>query len=308
MDLTLIIPVYNAEATLAEQLDALVEEQWSGDWEVIIANNGSTDGSLAIAEAYDSKIPNLRMIDASERRGAAFACNKGAEAARGETIAFVDADDVIAQGWVAAMGEASKTNNFMASQFDYKKLRLQDEQGYGGGTQANGVQRMWWPPFYPHAGSCGMAIKKHLHLQVGGFNEQMLVLYDTDYCIRLNRLGVRLSFVRDALMHIRNRSTKRGIYQQGKMWGQYNVLLYKKYRDEGQKLPAPFKRFFRDAARVLKKLLKGKTDPNLIFQAGWHVGLLKGSLLYRVAPPVIGLVPIPEAADDQAQAQGAGRN
>ncbi|MFK7787933.1 MAG: glycosyltransferase family 2 protein, partial [Phycisphaeraceae bacterium] len=290
MKLSLIIPIYNAAATLGEQLDAIAAVQWPGEWELILADNGSTDTSMSVARSYEGRIANLRIVDASDHQGAGYARNKGAEVATGETLAFVDADDVIAPGWVAAMAKASETHDFLASRFDYIKLCDQAEQDYCGGTQVNGIQHMWWPPFYPHSGSCGLVVKKTLHDAVGGFDNDWVELQDTDYCIRLYRHGARLRFAPDALMHIRNRSTYKGIFRQAKLWGQYNVLLYKRYRLEDNKLPHPTRRFCRDAYKALKRYIRGPVNSGVIYQLGWHVGLLKGSLMYRVAPPVVGLV------------------
>ena len=304
MKLSLIVPVHNSEATLGEQLDALASEQWAGDWEVIVCDNGSTDASLEIARSYEGRIPNLRMIDASGRRGAAHARNKGVQAATGETVAFVDADDVVGTGWVAAIAEASEKYDFMASRFDYRKLCERPEQEYGGGTQVEGIQRMWWPPFYPHSGACGIAIKKHLHEAVGGFDEDWLGLEDTDYCIRLYQHGARLKFVPDAMMHIRNRSTYKGIFRQAESWGKSNARLYKRYRQADSKLPHATRRFCGDAYHTLKRVVRGPRNAAVMYQLGWHVGLLKGSLRYRVAPPVVGLVSIPDELCDAEEPAG----
>lgn len=294
MKLSLILPVHNSEATLGDQLEALAAETWPGDWELIICDNGSTDASLDIARRYNGRIPNLHFVDASGRRGASYARNKGVEVARGETVAFIDADDVIGRGWIAAIAEASESHDFMASRFEYQKLCETPEQDYGGGTQIDGIQHMWWPPFYPYSGACGIAIRKTLHEEIGGFDEKWPRLQDAEYCIRLHRHGARLQFVPDALMHIRNRATYKGIFHQAELWGQYNVLLYKHYRQEDKKLPHPFKRYIQDACKALKRWIRGPVNSRVMYQLGWHYGLLKGVLMYRVAPPVVGLIPLPE--------------
>ena len=82
MKLSVIIPCYNAAETIAEQLEALTRQQWDKPWEIIVANNRSTDGSMAIVERYMERLPNLRIVDASERQGQPFALNTGILAAR----------------------------------------------------------------------------------------------------------------------------------------------------------------------------------------------------------------------------------
>ena len=106
MKLSVIIPCFNVADTLAAQLEALANQQWSKPWKIIISDNGSTDDSVTIVEHYKEKLPNLRVVDVSDKSGRAHACNVGALAAAGEALAFCDADDEVAAGWVAAMGEA----------------------------------------------------------------------------------------------------------------------------------------------------------------------------------------------------------
>ena len=70
--LTVVIPVRNSAGTLGEQLDALARQTFEGDWEVVIADNESTDSSCEIAKAHVGHRGRLRVIDASQRKGAAY--------------------------------------------------------------------------------------------------------------------------------------------------------------------------------------------------------------------------------------------
>ncbi len=89
---TVVTPVWNAEATLAEAVGS-VRAQTRGDWEMLIVDDGSTDGSRALAEALAAGEPRIRVLGRGARRGAAAARNEGIAAARGRVIAFLDADD-----------------------------------------------------------------------------------------------------------------------------------------------------------------------------------------------------------------------
>ena len=68
MRLSVIIPCYNAATTIAGQLDALTGQRWSHQWEVIVVNNHSTDGSMEVVERYRTRLPQLRIVDAFARR------------------------------------------------------------------------------------------------------------------------------------------------------------------------------------------------------------------------------------------------
>ena len=88
MRYSVIIPVYNAEGTLRRCLDSLVGQHFS-DYELLLINDGSTDGSDAICREYASTYSCVRYF-AKENGGVSSARNLGLEQAEGEYILFVD--------------------------------------------------------------------------------------------------------------------------------------------------------------------------------------------------------------------------
>lgn len=95
MTFSIIIPVYNAEKTLAASLDSLRAQRFR-DFEAVFVDDGSTDRSPAILEAFaaDSGIP-CRYVRQERNSGVAAARNRGLKEARGEYLAFLDADDIL---------------------------------------------------------------------------------------------------------------------------------------------------------------------------------------------------------------------
>lgn len=95
--LSVIIPVYNSEATIAESLDSVVREcaVQSGGWEVILVDDGSTDRSAEMILQYIDRSPCADRISLIRQAngGAAAARNAGLRAAQGEYVAFNDSDD-----------------------------------------------------------------------------------------------------------------------------------------------------------------------------------------------------------------------
>jgi glycosyltransferase involved in cell wall biosynthesis len=96
---SVVIPVFNGERYLAEALSS-VAGQTCPPQEIIVIDDGSRDGSAAIAKAF----PGVRCV-AQDHRGQSAARNRGAEAARGEYLAFLDADDL----WVEDKLERQQT-------------------------------------------------------------------------------------------------------------------------------------------------------------------------------------------------------
>ena len=88
---SVVIPVYNAEKYLCECLDSAAG-QTLRDVEILCIDDGSTDNSAAVVAQYIKKDPRIRLIR-QENSGSGAARNRGIRTARGEYIAFLDADD-----------------------------------------------------------------------------------------------------------------------------------------------------------------------------------------------------------------------
>jgi glycosyltransferase involved in cell wall biosynthesis len=89
---SVIIPAFNAARFLRRAVDS-VRAQTLTDWEVIIAEDGSTDETLALARALQRENPNRIRVISQANSGASAARNTGIDAARGDYLAFLDADD-----------------------------------------------------------------------------------------------------------------------------------------------------------------------------------------------------------------------
>lgn len=95
--LTIVVPTYNAEKYLRDNLESFCIKEILDDIEVLIINDGSTDGSLEIAEDYVRRFPNTYSVITKENGGHGSGINCGIKNANGVYFKVVDADD-----WVAA--------------------------------------------------------------------------------------------------------------------------------------------------------------------------------------------------------------
>lgn len=288
MKLSVIIPCYNGAGTIGVQLGALARQSWSEMWEVIVVNNRSTDDSMAIVEGFSDRLRNLRIVDASARQGQAYARNVGVAHALGETIAFCDADDEVASGWVSAIGEALEKYDFVACRTDTIKLNPPWMYEALANSQPEGLQKIWYPPYLLHAGGGTLGVKRSLHEAIGGFDETFNYLEDTDYCFRLQFAGVQLHFVPDAVIYIHLRDKLINVYRQACHWADYNVKLYNKYRlMTGKEVSQPWIRYlskWKHLIRQIPQVREKKDLVSLIWNLGWQIGLLQGSIKHRVHP------------------------
>ena len=99
--LSVIIPTYNVENYIVECVDALVKQINPSD-EIIIVNDGSTDGTLALIQQQYGHLPQVKIIT-TLNGGAGQARDAGIDAAQGEFLFFCDPDDIVAEGFVAEL-------------------------------------------------------------------------------------------------------------------------------------------------------------------------------------------------------------
>lgn len=105
MILSIIIPVYNVEKYVEKCICSCENQDIpKEDYEVIVVNDGSPDGSLAIVERVAKEYPNIKVIS-QENQGLSGARNTGLEAAQGEYVWFVDSDDWIEENCLKGLTE-----------------------------------------------------------------------------------------------------------------------------------------------------------------------------------------------------------
>ena len=107
MKLSIVLTVYNKEKYLHRAFESLLGQEGTkdGDYEVLVVNDGSTDGSLAICEEYANKDDRVRIVK-QKNQGLSMARNNGTDAANGEYVWYVDADDRISNQSVRLICEA----------------------------------------------------------------------------------------------------------------------------------------------------------------------------------------------------------
>lgn len=283
---SIVIPCYNDSDLLVAQLEALADQTCPEPWEVVIADNGSEGGVAAlepVVDPYRDRL-DLRVVDASDGSGAGHARNVGVAASRGDKIAFLDADDVAGEGWVAAVVAALDEHVVAASRWDVERLNAPEVVAGRSAAQSRGVRSYVYPPYLDHAGGCGLGVRRDAFEAVGGFDEAFRLLEDTDLTWRLQLAGHTLAFAPDAVVHIRFRPDLRGSFWQSYGYGRYNVMLYKRYRARG--MPRLRKRDGLVALLMLvlhlPRLFDAKRRAAYVRSVGFRLGRIRGSIEHGV--------------------------
>jgi glycosyltransferase involved in cell wall biosynthesis len=282
--ISIIMPCYNAGTTIGEQLQAISEQSWDGTWELIVVDNRSTDNSIEIVEAYKNQIKDLRVVKALQKQSASYAVNEGVKKSKYEYLLFCDADDLVAADWLEHMANAFKKHDFIACRWELKKLNKRKTVSSRGKGQSQGLMEFSIVKYLPHAGGGAIGVRKSIHHAVGGFDEDIRYLSDTDYCWKIQLQGTALQFVPDAVIHIRYRDDYWSSFKQLMLWEEDNIFLYKKYREHG--MPEYTKNMMKKSCyKFLKKskyLFSYDLRRKYLNEIGKVIGRVRGSIRYKV--------------------------
>jgi peptidoglycan/xylan/chitin deacetylase (PgdA/CDA1 family)/glycosyltransferase involved in cell wall biosynthesis len=297
-DTSIIVACLNSEDTIRETFDSLVIQESDRPWEIVVADNGSTDGTRAVVRAAIERYPGIaiRLVDASQRKGKSHGLNAAIRAARGRYVMFCDADDTVAPDYVATMSAALDAHPLVASRIDIDQHNPPWARTERNHPQTLGLSNVEHAPFCLHAGGATLGFHKEVFEAVGDFDPDFTVFEDTDFCVRAHLKGFEIRFVPEAVYHYRFRDTPHAIYAQAKSYARFRALLRSRYAGETRSRFAPMpwlagldevmrlsliglgRRIVRRPASPLKQARSSR-------RLGRAVGDLAGALEFRVAPP-----------------------
>lgn len=173
MDLSIIIPAYNEEIFIRQCCDAIVK-QFQGtclDYEVIVVDNGSTDGTASIASGFQPV-----SVYSIERSSVSKARNFGFQQSTGRILAFIDADVVITREWQEEIetlcAEESVSPTVTGCQYIVRE-------------NPSWIERHWFSCMNSgHINGGNLIVSRKAFEIVGGFNESLKTGEDVDFCNR----------------------------------------------------------------------------------------------------------------------------
>jgi len=293
MKLSVIIPCLNGEATLAVQLEALANQQWSEPWELILSDNGSTDNSVKIALNYKDRFPAFRVIDASKKIRQSHALNEGVKVAETDSVAFCDADDEVSPGWLASIGNALRDHDVVHGQFYFDKFNAPNDAKMAANSWNNGLCKK---QFLPGGGAGNLGIKRWVHEAIGGFDEKIPRFEDSDYYWKLQLEGFKLHYVPEAIIQVRmgrvNPSLS-SLFRRGRTGTAGKYWLYKRYRHLGMLPNPPLKRSIGSWIQILRQGAAGDLKTRrrrslwmeqFALKTGELVGELQGRMMNPCGP------------------------
>ena len=280
VSLSVVVPCRNVAGTLGDQLDALLAQQWSHEWEVIVVDNQSSDNTRAVAESY-GRDPRLRLVSASDRAGLGYTRNVGIQAAQADRIAICDGDDIVGDGWVAAIGDALATAGCVTGPLKLDRLNPPWLAESRGRRVEHEIRR--FHGIFPVAAGGNLGVQRAIIERVGPFREDFDGAEDAEFSLRLWRHGIPVTFDPAVSIQYRYRRTARELWAQGRHYGLRQPELCRAMRHNGMKPPSRVSGW-RSWAWLLLNVPKLRTPEGravLAWVAGSRAGHVEGSLRAR---------------------------
>jgi glycosyltransferase involved in cell wall biosynthesis len=284
---SVIVPCHGeAAGVLREQLAALAVQDLGDPWELIVADNGATPATLAVAAEFRAAVPSLRVVDARRRPGQAYAVNAAARVARGDDLVLLDSDDVVAPDYLRLVRGALRDHAFVGARLDSDALNPQWLRSRRRPMQADGLEVLL-DAGRPAVIGAAMAMRREAFVAVGGFDETMDTQIDLDLSWRLQAAGHAPAFVPEAVVQYRYRQELASLWRQERAYGAGEARLYAKHRRGAGSAGLPRRRLRRtlrgwaDVAAALPAAVTRSGRARLVTVAGAAAGRLVGSIRHR---------------------------
>jgi glycosyltransferase involved in cell wall biosynthesis len=258
---SVIVAAYDAEATLGATL-ASVRAQTVSDWEVVVADDASADGTAAVATGTAD--PRVRVVRASENSGVSAARNLALRHATGELVAFLDSDDLWLPGYLEQMIAAYDRATAIGpvgivccdAYLQEDDRRLDETTGDRFGRPIGTIDAETLLRFNPvHTSAlCPRAAID----EVGGFDASLRVVEDLDLWLRIAERGLAVVYVPEP--HAVYRLSDDGLSSQAVTMARDHQRVLRRALGRGALSPA--------AARVARRALR-------LQEAAEHVALLR---------------------------------
>ena len=218
--LSVIIPAYQAEKYIAQAVDSVRAQNWVGQTQIIVIDDGSADNTAAEAEKL-----GLQVIRKTQG-GAASARNEGLRAATGQLVLLLDADDVLTEGALAAMYDAM-TEKGVAAVFAVAEDFISPEL-----TDAQKAELKPRPAAYGGVLPGCSLIRRSVFDTIGLFDDTMRSGETVAWQLKLRDAGIQTAQIPYVTLKRRLHLTNTGRTQQKQEMANYAALLRKRMRKQ----------------------------------------------------------------------------
>ena len=225
--ITVAVCSYNGARTLRQCLGAVRALEYP-NFELLVVDDGSTDGTAALAEEFGARVVR------TENRGLASARNTATEAARGEIVAFLDDDAYPDPHWLSYVADAFRSSGVAG--VGGPNLAALEDGAFArcvAATPGNPTHVLLSDRVAEHIPGCNMAFRRDALEAVGGFDPQFRIAGDdVDICWRLADYGWHLGFAPAAVVWHHRRARLPEYWRQQREYGRAEALLERKWPEK----------------------------------------------------------------------------
>ena len=231
---SIIIAAYNEEKVIEATLNSVLENDYPGEREIIVVDDGSSDGTVAIVEKIAARYPNLHLI-CQPNSGKSVALRTALAAARHEILVFLDADTRFDRNTIGALVEPLANENVGAVSGHAKVGNLRTFiarcQGleYTCGFNLDRRAYSVWNCITVVPGAVS-AIRRSALEEAGGFSPDTLA-EDTDLTLSLHKTGFKVAYAHDAIAWTEAPETIAALSKQRIRWAFGTLQCLWKHRD-----------------------------------------------------------------------------
>lgn len=205
IEFSIVLPLYNKAGSIGRTITTILNQSHR-QFELIIVNDGSTDGSEKVVSNFDDS--RIKIIS-QKNQGVSVARNTGIKAAKHDLIAFIDGDDMWHQDYlitISKMHEVEPTahcysTNWISWTVDKpisnEKVQFDKNQVVMLDYIASSINEV-------AVHICSIVVKKNIAIQIGGFPKGVKFLEDQDFCCRLAELGLFQNYNRALVYYVKD--------------------------------------------------------------------------------------------------------
>ena len=283
--LSVIISCRNSASTLGETLESVAGQDYPGWWELIVVDNGSTDATSQVAAGYADRFEHFSLLQVPDPGYQPRGLNHGLQHAKGDSIIFLDSDDLIGPDYLLLLARALISRPFVGAALDIELLNPPELRRRRAPVQQERVDSFCG--YLPAVVGAAMAAQRQPLMQVGGFDEDLPTQHDLDISWRLAAAGYPATFVPEATLHYRYRSGVRAVFDQEFGYGEGEVALFRTHRRAGMRRRSLSQTVagYAQLAAAMACLPRRGGGVRLATLLGIHLGRLRGSIRYRTWYP-----------------------